>query len=449
MTDTRERTVVVIGAGLAGLAAARQLKQAGIQVTILEKDLHVGGRVNTEIVDGFHIETGAQFMAKFYDRTLALIQDLGLQDDAVPILGGAAIRRDGQLYEVWPPNASLLFNNLLSFRSKLLLVKMLGPLMQHWKNLDIHAFYQGYPFDTNTVAGYVHQELDDELLEYLFQPPLAAIVYWTPEHTSQVMIFLLFKFALSMKLITLHHGLGQLPKAIAANLQVRCNAEVSKVTVNADNSYTVGANVDGQEMQFNADGIVSAIPATMVSGLFAGLNSKQQAFFDAINYSSTVSVHIGLDRRIPSSLYGIFYPRREAKYLSAAVIQSAKDPTQTPTGRDMLALFASGAASKDLLDKDDTFIQDTFLAELQQLGFFFDLKDHILFTRVNRTPQAIPEFDVGHFKRLKTFKDGEIESGRVVFAGDYIGGPFIEGAITSGIEAAQRLLNQLNEDRKE
>jgi oxygen-dependent protoporphyrinogen oxidase len=50
-------------------------------------------------------------------------------------------------------------------------------------------------------------------------------------------------------------------------------------------------------------------------------------------------------------------------------------------------------------------------------------------------------FDVGHFQRLKDFADGIIESKDMplVFAGDYIGGPFMEGAFTSGMQAADRL----------
>lgn len=444
MTEMNKRAVAVIGAGMAGLAAARKLRLAGVQVTVLEKNSHIGGRVNTEDMEGFYVETGAQFMVQFYEHTRRLIQELGLQNDVINISGGAGIKRGGNIYKVWPPEPNFLFKNLVSLRSKLLLIKMLGPILQQWKNLDVYSLYKAYPLDTQSVTEYAHQELDDELLEYLFQPTLSGIVYWTPEHTTQVMIFLLFKFVLNTKIFTLRRGLGQLPKAMATGLVVLCNAEAINVTVNEDNRYNIEANIDGQMKQFNVDGIVCATPATKVSSLFTSLNIKQRAFFDAINYSSTVSDAIGLDRRLPTKLYGIFYPRREVKHLATVSIDSGKDPIQASAGRDMIMLYSSGQASQDLLDKDDAFIQDTLLDDLRQAGFFYDVKDHILFSRVIRTAQAIPEFDVGHFKRLKTFADGDIEFERVVFAGDYIGGPFIEGAITSGIEAAERLLKRLN-----
>jgi len=64
---------------------------------------------------------------------------------------------------------------------------------------------------------------------------------------------------------------------------------------------------------------------------------------------------------------------------------------------------------------------------------------------VQRWMEALPFFDVGHFKRLRAFENGEIEDQNqpVVFAGDYIGGSFMEGAFTSGLQAAERLNSRL------
>src|SRR6266487_4237355 len=112
MTDLNKQTVAVIGAGMAGLAAARKLKLNGVQVTVLEKDSHFGGRVYTENMEGVYVETGAQFMIQFYENTRRLIQELGLKDDVINISGGAAIKRGGNIYRVWPPEPNFLFKNL-------------------------------------------------------------------------------------------------------------------------------------------------------------------------------------------------------------------------------------------------------------------------------------------------------------------------------------------------
>ena len=53
------KKVIVVGAGMAGLAAAYRLRQAGVDVTVLESSDHVGGRLGTDSRDGYMIERGA------------------------------------------------------------------------------------------------------------------------------------------------------------------------------------------------------------------------------------------------------------------------------------------------------------------------------------------------------------------------------------------------------
>lgn len=166
----------------------------------------------------------------------------------------------------------------------------------------------------------------------------------------------------------------------------------------------------------------------------------QRQFFEAVTYSATVKCSFGVDHRLPSDLYGIFYPRREVEHLASVLIHSGKSPGQVRACRDAITLCASGPATRVLLEKDDAFIQATLLADLRQSDFPYHLDGHMLFSRVHRVPLTLPKFDVGHYQRLKMFAAGEIEPSRVVFAGDYLCGPFIEGAITSGIRAAGRLL---------
>jgi len=71
--------VVVVGAGLAGLAAARRLAGRGRSVVVLEARDRVGGRTLTRpLPDGAHVDLGAQWMGPGQDRVEALVRELGL-----------------------------------------------------------------------------------------------------------------------------------------------------------------------------------------------------------------------------------------------------------------------------------------------------------------------------------------------------------------------------------
>src|SRR6201987_3501009 len=71
--------VVVVGAGFAGLTAARRLQQEGRSVLVLEARDRVGGRtVNHAFADGTIVELGGQWVGPTQDRVLALVDELGL-----------------------------------------------------------------------------------------------------------------------------------------------------------------------------------------------------------------------------------------------------------------------------------------------------------------------------------------------------------------------------------
>ncbi|NTU78948.1 MAG: FAD-dependent oxidoreductase [Chloroflexales bacterium] len=438
--------IVVIGAGVAGLAAARRLVAAGARVTVLERAPVVGGRVSTTVVEGCQIELGAEFLASFYTRTMALIKQLGLARDLRRIPSSAATLRDGRLYPLWP-SARVAFTPLVGSRQKLALSYLAGSLMRHRPILDIHAFQRAAAVDDASVGDYARAHLSEELLEYVLQPPISGIFYWTPERTSRAMLLIALRAGLSrpagLQIFTLREGLGQLARALADGLDLRLAAEVLSVTPDDGGGYAVRAHVGGAELRLAADGVVVATPATAVPRMLPWLDDERRAFFAAIDYSSTVNLAVGTRGRLPRGVYGLLFPRRETPFLASATVQTVKDPGFAPRGRDVICLHLSGPAAAALRQYDDETLARLMLADLRRLAPAYDPAPTMLFQRLYRCPEALPLFDVGHFARIERFARGEIEAGALVFAGDYLGGPFVEGAIISGEQAAGRLLAQL------
>jgi monoamine oxidase len=96
--ETREADVVVVGAGLAGLAAARALTAAGVSVVVVEARDRVGGRLhNHEIGDGKVVEVGGQWIGPTQDRLAALARELGVETFPTHAVGDNLIEYEGSV----------------------------------------------------------------------------------------------------------------------------------------------------------------------------------------------------------------------------------------------------------------------------------------------------------------------------------------------------------------
>ncbi|WP_018335757.1 NAD(P)/FAD-dependent oxidoreductase [Actinomycetospora chiangmaiensis] len=113
--------VLVVGAGLAGLNAARTVARSGRSVLVCEASDGVGGRVRTDVVDGFLVDRGFQILNTSYPALRAAVDLASL--DLHPFVPGAAVRTDdGRLHRVarrptWLPRSAL--TRLISLRAKL------------------------------------------------------------------------------------------------------------------------------------------------------------------------------------------------------------------------------------------------------------------------------------------------------------------------------------------
>src|SRR5262245_30276300 len=113
--------VIIIGAGMAGLSAAWALSRRGVDVTVLEREERVGGRVRTVDIDGSPVELGAGFLTNFNPKTLNLAHDIGLSDGGAKRRTRGAVLRGRRLYGV--SAAQLVFSPLIPVASKVRLLK--------------------------------------------------------------------------------------------------------------------------------------------------------------------------------------------------------------------------------------------------------------------------------------------------------------------------------------
>lgn len=128
--------VVVVGAGLAGLAAARELKRSGRSVVVLEARDRVGGRTLAQPTRrGEMLDLGGQWIGPTQDRILALVDDLGLKTYDQFSTGAKVLQIEGKVgtYEGAIP--------ALPFLAKLDLSRMFAKLNQYSASLPLEAPY--------------------------------------------------------------------------------------------------------------------------------------------------------------------------------------------------------------------------------------------------------------------------------------------------------------------
>jgi protoporphyrinogen/coproporphyrinogen III oxidase len=437
--------IVVTGGGIAGTSAAHWLVTQGYRVTIVEKDDRLGGRIRSHLVQGTAVEMGAGFMTKGYTNLWAFLAETGLDKRLYRQHSNSGLFRNGRITMISP--SALAGSRLLSWGARLHVLPLLIKTLLAWPSLDIHASWRAARYDTRSMADMYSGKSGKEFLEYALQPLLNSYFYWTPEHTSQATLLMLCKSVFSHGVYKMQGGLQRIPEQAAEGSTILLAHTVKKVQ-QSKASFFVHVEHSGNTTALKADGVICATMATAVPKIFPDLTGPQKQFFNAIKYSSGALVARTYELEQTLADKAIAFPRNEDTGLAAVTLSSEPGVSGKPT-LATIKTYASGANAKPFGKLSDDALAEKLISEmgLAQAAVLLNSPTPAAL-HVQRWPEALPFFDVGHFKRLEQFEKGGIEDPEhaLTFAGDYIGGPYMEGAFTSGQRAAERLHNRLQND---
>lgn len=222
--------VIIVGAGLAGLACALELRAQGLEPLILEASDGVGGRVRTDQVEGFLLDRGFQVLQTWYPQARRLLDYPAL--DLRPFEPGALVRWEGRLHRVsdlWrrPLRAGeMLASGVGTLADKLRLVALRRRALRG----DLHDLYAGPETDALALLG--GMGFSPRIVERFFKPFFAG-VFFEPELavSSRAFDFVFRAFALGDTALPAR-GMGAIPAQLAARLpagRIRLNAPVAEI----------------------------------------------------------------------------------------------------------------------------------------------------------------------------------------------------------------------------
>lgn len=268
-----ETEVVIIGAGLAGLTAARRLAAAGLEVCVLEARDRVGGRTLNHRLDiagtqpGTVVEVGGQWVGPTQDRVLALMAELGLQSfkthtrgRLVDVRGGRRSEYDGRI----PPGR--LLGAIDAQIAILRLDRMAAqvPLDRPWEAPKAQQW------DSQTFQTWMDRHLHSDNGRALLQLMIESVFSAQPRDLSLLHVLFYIRSAGSLDALINTEGGAQdsrivggsqricLEMAAALGSRVRLNSAVHHIDHDAQ-----GVTVRGEHLRVRARRVIVAIPPTL------------------------------------------------------------------------------------------------------------------------------------------------------------------------------------------
>ena len=429
-----EIDALVIGGGIAGLAAAKRLRAEGLEVTVLEKEAVAGGRMRTVDFGGAPVDVGAE---EFTSADTAFAEIAERHDlEIVPYYSGKGlafdVMRDGVAHPVdFTDPMSMLRTDLLSLGAKARLLRLLPTLAgQFLRNR------KGGPHETWRAADVDDQSLEEwlgtrnpEFLNYVAEPIFSVVCGWKPAEMGRGWFAYTTTAFTQSEGVTCASGLGTLARALASELDVRTGCAVTSIDL--ANKHITFEGPDGPE-EIKAQVLVIALPGHLVGPLCTDLDPARRRFFDRVRYSPGHMVYFALKETPHHLPQTVFWPLVEDGRLSSMGRGS-------PTNMDapLLRVGLKPDVARPTFGRPADEIAELYLAEVARLHP--EIPDLVVDRLVFPWDAAIPFFGPGYVRAIRDFVQLEPLEG-VAFAGDYLVNPSTAGAHVTGERAADQLL---------
>ncbi|MCW5827877.1 MAG: FAD-dependent oxidoreductase [Deltaproteobacteria bacterium] len=435
--------VAVIGAGMAGLGAAYSLRQQGIPCTVFEPGKKAGGRMTTEKIGDFHVDTGASFVVKYFKAVSDLVHEIGMQDEMrVLARNAASLYRDGKFHTVSMSNpfTALTFRGV-SLKSQLSMIGVLPDYLKHF--FKVNSFlnaYKGVAIDDENAYDWLKRRTSQELADYLGDPVCRALCMYPLKDMSKLNFMAYSLSVLNMKLYSFREGMGSVPARLSRDLDIRYGARVTSVEQKGGRVEVSWSDGNRTQTGDYAAAVV-AVWGDLVPEIVKGLSPLETEIFSSTQYSTTWPVAITTDVPIHNPFYGVYISPGESECLASFGIEDAKGNQNVPPGKGCLFCVTKEEFVRSFKGTREQFGE---IVARDAVKFFPYIQGHITGIHVFRWDRAVEKMPPGRFSILHGLNTQWPKDRRVFVAGAYLIAPCTDGAFTSGRQAAEKVAKVLN-----
>ncbi|MER7791439.1 NAD(P)/FAD-dependent oxidoreductase [Streptomyces sp. NPDC097640] len=441
LTSAHRTDVVIVGAGLAGLAAAHQLTSAGVTVSVLEAAPRVGGRMATDLIDGFRLDRTGQLINTSFPE---LRRTPGLGELVLrPFAPGVLVRSDGRTHRVgatgaggWGTNgrsANGRATGSRSTRGALTTARALanaaraplGGALDQARLGSALGRLAALPADrlltrpdrpvAETLAG---RGLPARTVEGFLRPLLVSLLSDPGLTTSSRCADLVLRGYARGRLCLPAGGASAVPELLAAALPPgTVHTGVRAVTASTTTVATAGHG------EFACRSVLVATGARAAADLLPGLRLP--------DFHPVTVLHHTADRS-PLREPALVLTAGDRGPVAHTAVASEVDPSRTPPGRVLITSTVLGAAAALPAAELDRAARAQLAAVYGTSTARWEL------LAAHHDPSAVPAMPAPHDLRRPV----RLLSGLYV-CGDHRDSSTVQGALVSGRRAARAILHDL------
>ena len=428
-SESEDLKILVVGAGISGLGAAKELHDSGYEVTVLEARNRIGGRIYTDRSLGFPLERGANWIHSNKldsNRLMSLKEELGLKTNITVLspMGFKLFDKDGKALTLSEEDFEKI-----EFRIGLIayIASYIKPSATLEDGINFLKRMGLLSFAPNAVLQAIIQSVELGAAEDEENIPIGALVseYEYMENAGDDE--------------EVFGGFDQFTSHLSKNLDIRLNSPVSKITYSSDE-----VEVFANDKTYTPDVVVVTVPlGVLQKNLIEFVPDLPEKKKEAINNISWGSVNKVIFK-FPYNFWGDvenFFIEREDRHAFTTWLSN-----EVMVNEPVIYSFFSGEFSRKMEKETDDYIIEEAMKSLRvAYGDDIPEPEAYLITRWGMEPYILGSYSApGHNQddlKLRTELANPIQN-KIFFAGEatsVLEYAFTHGALNTGLREAKKI----------